>query len=850
MLILATKERAVSETAKVDDGGAPDETVAVIVVSGVGDDTLGSGRDAIVATLTSDPAGRWAADASTREEQLVACADTGDVVTPDGPLRTGLGSPNLREAFPVPAARVAGRDDAPTVDVYEMHWADLSRAQGPIQRLFYLLFAITLQLSTMGRDAVGRYAVNRPDAPQRRLNLLAGSLTVMSYWLAYVITPLVLAQVALAVVVNLELLTRPGSVSQWVILGGVAAAFTIAGWWVGGRIYRGGWTFDRPGQPWGYKTEPDGRRSANRTLWTTVVLAVALIVLVFLAFSGSVEEHVDSELLVGIGYLVFVALTALAIGGQRASRANAAAGDPAMERRTVRYVIQGACATVPLGALLLAAFRPNANAHLATRSADALTSIAMGPFRLAWLVMLLLCAAVTAVACWLRFGRGPRSDERRALSATVMMSVVLGPVLYAIATSAMFLVFAALARVYPSGAERWPTGVDAPNDPGTVQCAGSTILRPATTRCDGVDPTATLDWGLNLVRATVQPLGMAMILLAVLITVIGVFFAGYVATFRARGRHASSTHDALLQGGALTQGLSRSGRDWIFGGLLTVLVAAPTVGSILFWFDGGRHFTAAGEAMSGVAFPVAYLLAVLAVAGIGLKNVGFVGRFGGGFLRIVALVTDVIYDIATYLRVATPAIVSPRIQMIARYRALLAHLRDTGHTRIVIMAHSQGSALTLATLLGDQDRTPPLQPAPTSLRPDRLTVLTYGCPATQTYARRFPSQVTNWTDPQRTIPNWLNVYRAGDYVGRSITEPPGFDPTFSTRDSHPQERCLGPGQHMSYFSDERWRRVARYVVATPFPASLAAVDLTDLTVEYLDRDPAVAQAPADGAATD
>ena len=827
-----------SDVSQVDGSDGARETVAVIVLSGVGDDALGSGRDAIVATLESDPAGRWQPDAASREEQLVATADTGADVTPDGPLRTGLGSPNLREAFPVPTARVTGNGDAPTVDVYEMHWADLSRAQGPIQRLLYLLFAITMQVSTMGLEAVRRYGLNRPEAPQRRIAWLTVALTSMSYWLAYVITPLVLAQAALAVVVNLELVTLPATVAQWVLLAGVGAAFTVAGWWIGGRVYRGGWTFDRVDEPWGYQTgDTAGARTNGRTVWSAVALTVALILAVLWFGLNGEGTHVDRELPLQLAYLLLIAAAATLVGGWQAARADAAL-DPAPHRRTARYVIQGAYAAVPAGAVVFAAFRPPLDGHVATRTADALTSIAMGSFRLAWIVMLVLCTVVCAFACWLRFGPGEQPHERRRLSATVMMSVVLGPVLYAIATSAMFLVFAAVARLYPESAEHWPDG-------DTVQCAGSSILKPAVSLCDAdVDLTSTVEWGSNLVRATVQPLGVAMILLGILLGALGVFFAGYVTTFRARGRHASAVNDATIQGTAFSSGLSRSGRDWVFGGLLTLLVAAPTVASILFWFDGDRTFKKAERAMSGVAFPVAYVLAVLAVAGIGLKNVGFIGRFGGGFLRIVALVTDILYDIATYLRVATPAIVSPRIQMVARYRAVLAHLRDVGHTRVVIMAHSQGSALTLATLLGDADRSPPIQPAPKDLRPDRLTFLSYGCPAAQTYAQRFPSQFAAWTDDGQTLANWLNVYRAGDYVGRSIHEPPGFDPTAPDLTSHPPERCLGPGHHTGYCGDERWRRVARHVITSGYPASLAPVDLTDLTVPYLDRDPTAPQHPA------
>ena len=70
------------------------------------------------------------------------------------------------------------------------------------------------------------------------------------------------------------------------------------------------------------------------------------------------------------------------------------------------------------------------------------------------------------------------------------------------------------------------------------------------------------------------------------------------------------------------------------------------------------------------------------------------------------------------------------------------------------------------------------------------------------------------------------------WIGLHNTNPrDGADP------ANRQERCLGPGHHTGYFTDERWRRVARHVVTTPCPASLADVDLGDLTVAMLDGPP-------------
>lgn len=809
------------------------DTVAVIVVSGVGDDALGSGRDAVVETLVQDPKQRWLPEASTAQTTFVATADTGDTAD-DGLLRTGLGSPNLREPFPVPTGQVTSAGVAPDVHVYEMHWADLSRAQGPVQRLFYLVFAITLQVSTIGQEAVRRFAANdtRDTVSPKRLQWLSTALTVLTYWLAYIITPLILAQVALAAIVNIQLLLprTAATVPSWVVYLVIGAVMVGVGWWVGGRTYRGGWTFDRTGKPWGYETVGETRTS--RTPFVLIALTLACLVATTLSFAdgacGDAGGCDYRDLTMQLAFLLFVGIVATAMAST-AMRRHAATDAVALkaDRRFVRRVIQGAYAAVPAGAILYALVVPPRSGGVAVRTANALTAIAMGPFRLAWLVMLLICAAIAVLTCLIRLTGGGDPNERRRLSATVMMSVMLGPVLYAIATSAMFLVFAAASRVYPNYAKSWPAASD-------LACPGNTILAPIVD-CPMGEVPAPVEWGSGLVRLTVQPLGVALVLIAVLMGLIALFFAGYSATFRARGRHASAANEAKRQGDAFTNGLTQTGRTWLFVGLLVPTILITAAACIVFWT--GQATTLGGH-LTDVAFPLAYMLAILAVAGVGLKNVGFIGNFGGGFLKVLALVLDLIYDITTYLRVANPAIVAPRVQMIGRYRAVLAEVRARGYGHVVIMAHSQGSALSLATLTGDLDRSPALKPAPADQVPATLTLLTYGCPATQTYARRFPTQFATWRRGAPTITRWLNVYRAGDFIGRDIASPDQYDPrVVSTPSGGPaclQERCLGPGHHTRYFADERWRRVARHVVATPCPASLDHVDLDDLTVAVLD----------------
>ena len=800
-------------------------TVAVIVVSGVGDDTFGSGRDAVVAALRGDPEGRWGTEATVGETTLVATADTGDDGPDAAPLQTGLGGPNLREPFAVPTAELTGRDGAPSVRVHEMFWADLSRAQGSAQRLFYLLFAITLQVSTIGLEAIRGFPEASDPAGARSRRHLRWTMNAVSYWLAYVITPLIVAMVTLAVLVNLELLSRAKDVTSWVLLGVVGAAGVAAGWWIGERIYRGGWTFDRAGEPWAYAGTGTGSTWPTRAL---MMLAAALLGAALWLGIG----HQD-DFTVQLTALLLVATVATAIATDAAGVApDAEVGATRTARRRVRLVIRAAVAAVPVGATLLAVLNAPREGGAGVRAANALTMIALGPFRGAWLVMLLLCLTCVLLACRVRFRAGPAGDERRRLSATVVLTIMLGPIMYALASSAMFLVFAALWRIYPDYAKTWPDG-----DP---RCPGHTLVTPI--RDGGCSTRSTVDWGFGVVEATVQPLGLALALTGVALACLAWFFRRYLTSFRHRNRYASAVDVSLDQGAAFTEALERAGGNRMFAWVFTPLVALVTVAAAVVWtVDQHTVQTIGTDYLSGIAVPLAYLIAVLAIAGVGLRNVGVAGRFGEGFLTTLGRVLDMVYDITTYLRVANPAIVPPRVRMIARYRAVLRRIAGEDVDHVVIMAHSQGTTLTLATLLGDTHRSPGFGPAPPEDLPAApITFLSYGCPATQTYERRFPGQFASWaaTPAGRSpIARWLNVFRAGDFIGRGIVAAASFDPRQVTPQPLGQERCLGPGQHTAYLSDERWRRVARHVVATPHPADLADVALGDLTVASRDESP-------------
>ena len=795
--------------------------VAVVVVLGVGDDTPGSGRDEVVDMLVADPSGRWESADRRDDLRLVASAESRGEAQ-DGELVSGLGAPNLREPFTVPTATVHGRDGAPDVTVHEMYWADLSRAQGSAQRLFYLLFAITLQVSTLGIEALRGLREPRT----RVVGVLQGTLTVLSYFLVYVVTPLLFTIGGMAVTVNLMLLTHvSGAMAAGLWLVCLIAMAAVA-WWIADRIFRGGWTFDPPQKPRGFRR---GRTPwwGSQWLWWGAAAAVGGAILIVWVLTQRVPGWVP----LSIGYLLFIDCGAVGLATLFIRRVSP--DEPTDEqlrtaRHNVRLVVRFAFAAVPVGAMVCAAAVKSGHAQLSVRVADTLTMVAAGVFRVAWLAMLVGCTVAVLMALALprvpdRPG-DPEGTARRGVIGTVMASVVLGPLLFSLASSSSFLLFNAVWRVYPSFAKSWGDGMQ-PARPGT------TLFHPLGARFD--ETASTADWGTAVVKSLIQPLGVALLLLLVIAVLLTFTFKGYVRTLGTRYRCASAVNASTEQAGALTTALGRLDGSLAFLGAVIPLVALSTAAAALAWMVPAHAVQVPARWMAQVAFPIAYALALLSIAAVGLGRVGPVGNFGGGFGRLLGTVLDLLYDVSTYLRVGTPAMVVPRVRMMARYRAILAHIAGTAPDRTVVFAHSQGTILSLAALLGDEGRLPKVAKPPAAAVPRPLTLVTYGSPTLQIYARRFPGQFAPWVEegvaPGSAITEWCNLFRAGDYVGRGLGPHHSADP--DAPDTAPiRERCLGPGLHTGYTKDERWRRVARAIVAAPEVPALSSVDLSDLTV--------------------
>lgn len=216
----------------------------------------------------------------------------------------------------------------------------------------------------------------------------------------------------------------------------------------------------------------------------------------------------------------------------------------------------------------------------------------------------------------------------------------------------------------------------------------------------------------------------------------------------------------------------------------------------------GETLVAAGKWLAGGA---------LTIAALGARFTGTFGR-----LRVAI---DAVLDVDNYFD-DPPHRRPPRARIYARYASLLAYLRDAGYGRIVIVAHSQGTVISVDLLryLHVLGRLKGLVGA----RP--IALVTVGSPLRDLYAERFPL-LYEWMGAREAgfesaapaagdigVTEWVNACRSGDYVGRFIWTPDRDPAAFGVAAVGPDGRvqarragdrtelCLGAGAHTHYFS--------------------------------------------------
>ena len=271
---------------------------------------------------------------------------------------------------------------------------------------------------------------------------------------------------------------------------------------------------------------------------------------------------------------------------------------------------------------------------------------------------------------------------------------------------------------------------------------------------------------------------------------------------------------------------ARLGRWWtgarrvlgyVFGGFVPLLAI---VGAVVYLLFVERKLFGVDNALDWLGENGDLLVTVgqwLAGGAVTITALG--ARFTETFGKLrVAL--DAALDIDNYFQDPANRL-PPRARIYSRYASLLADISKRGYSRVVIVSHSQGTVIT-ADLLRYLAVTRRLRHY---VGTTPLSLVTVGSPLRDLYAALFPF-LYRWMGAQPTsfatlpdpadlqLAQWVNAYRAGDYVGRAIWTAPG-EPAMlrvarvaddgdveAWRDGRRTEFCLGAGAHTHYFSND------------------------------------------------
>lgn len=809
-------------------------SVAIIVVPGVGDHPAGETVTQVAQALTTEVPG-YAWTAAPDPEPLRV-----DVHSSDEGVRQG-------ERYDAERRRLV-REDGTAIELIEMRWSDLSSfPKKGLLAFFASAFGLGLQIATAGLDAtrpeeersggrawimggalvvalaaalaISALVAGEIDpswflgagalAGAALLGILAraarpgtaefanGLMEAASWWVAAVIVPVTLVA-ALAGTALWLVVDEPLEINDWLAVVGVVVVGYFALTALGRGIAAGGWSY------------AEGR-------WKRVLHPPHVTLALFLAAIGvgtwrgvevgSVEGGLGQTVLIAGGYgvrpawmlgavLVALALLALALRHFRKG-GSARAAFTSMSTTVLSPLLVALIGTVLVGGIGAVAFSSAKDATWG-ETAPALR-----------------CLSGATDWTW---GRdcGPKGVSWEALSDTIPTRLEAARDLESEAS-----------RLRRAGIR----GGGAQLSEAAGREARADALRGAAERVEDDAEAAPTTWATEVLELSMLPL------LPIVVALIAALVLASLGVLAARPLwHRLRSGQENPPGSRLTAALGAfTGR----AGTATVaaLGLAGCCATVALWtrldLQGAADKLPHGDGTRIWATAATAILAGLVLARVIPVDPRKLKDEVGGALEKLRTGLDIVYDVATYLRIDREED-GVRSRIVARYRALLAHVEAGAHTHVIAFAHSQGSMYTLATLFGDRARGEPekgsawgvrpwkeLHPAP-GLAKERLALLTFGCPIRQTYRERLPGQY-EWVDDDDLSDRldligtgWVNAYRARDYIGRRVFTP-SLEPaeiTQGTGTSRPLRRaapsagpplvdvCIhGTGSHTGYFGD-------------------------------------------------
>ena len=663
------------------------------------------------------------------------------------------------------------RADDRTVDVYELHWADLSRlgtgGLGALSALYQLFF----HLSTLAADVVDQISLSAgTSAAWRTLQ----RLHAWSAWLMKAPAALVQLSMLLLVAFGATAFVPPEQQGQLLAalfaVGGIGLAALAALAWLRGKSLLARWV----------------------PLLLLLAGAVASLAAAIVALRA---ESWIARIYFGAGALVIALLGTYLV--ERYARVTHGV-------RVLGHLL--VAATVITLCVEARGLLPDVTTQLEWMLTAALH---VGEWQLAavllvWAAFVVVQIAALLLGLWL----GRAGDGRvRASLHTSRLTLVVSTALFALLSLVLWSVVGYVAGLALSDLYYEPAVF------GTGYRSAAIFLEYRVQSFGGFFTPLVLAF---TVLAAAGLLVLAPSLLEELVP---------SANVDARGTKRGAAVWSERLGNWLGQGMQRLGRTFtvlvplgaIAGGALYLAFVmqqfaftAGVAGALAQWLAGalehfqGETLVAAGKWLAGGA---------LTIAALGARFTQTLGR-----LRVAI---DAVLDIDNYFG-DPPNRQPPRARIYSRFASLLAYLRDGGYVRIVIVSHSQGTVISadLLRYLHVQRRLAGIVGA------IPVALLTVGSPLRDLYAERFPllyewmgSNEAGFTTATPDAADlgateWVNACRSGDYVGRFIWTPPSDATRFriatvghdgrveAQRAGDRTEFCLGAGGHTHYFSND------------------------------------------------
>ncbi len=728
----------------------------------------------------------------------------------------------------------AGGKPAADVHIYDMQWADLSSGSNSFVRFFMSLYQLILHLMSLGRIAVDHAALEHVGEFDWLLLSRTHTYAVRVFTL-FVVNLLVILPVVAFSPLPLLLLGKSNPASGEAITAMAVAAALFFILVVGAVVLLS--------QRW---TPPFGSRGWWPWMFFAAIVSIAISVIVFFYSPASVSAILTAEWWLGAAVVVLYVF------------------------KKYEEVRPGAILTGGIELILVAG---GVIACLVYRGSVTPLDLRTASFwmiqyiflavRMAWMLfitLMVICALIEGI-CRLRLrlstpaDQGKRSRARTALR-TGRFAVALPAALFLLLTIFLW------SGIYHFTARRVQLfdGV-VPSVPPLLDRLPVLVLSPEATSsvlhavhlddARSLQPSYRFLEGLLIQSA---PPGLPVVLGFI---AAGLFFLVLMALpsvfFEFRTPYSAPNSKAKLLGSWLSSGLHSF--RWVIWCFWIAAFAVPNAYLAIVKLAIWLHWVTPAPTLleSIYEFWGMVFTAKLLSAG-GALIAGSAALLLGVLVKNLSSVLDAVLDVDNYLR-AFPKENTPRARVVERYVSLLRYLHTfrtpagRRYHRIIIVAHSLGSMIS-ADLLRFLARGSMLELTRFAFanHPNQripIHLFTMGSPLRQLMNRFFPHlylwirevpdgcgelpavpvhgnpiPVAATPDPvmELSIEQWINYYRSGDYVGRSIWEDGWFlrnnagdtggaypiaPEMFSDHPLTRLEACIGLGAHTHY-----WDRTA------------------------------------------